>query len=324
VRRREFIAAIYGAALVLPGSAAAEQPGKVWRLGDVPPFTPEEGGHFARTLEQRLADLGDVEGRNIALLHRFAGPQPDKLQEAVASLVRQIDLLVVWGPIAGAAARKLAGGVPTVFISISFPVEIGLVQSLAHPGGNINGIAAEAATETYGKRLQILKEIAPDLKRVAVLSPVGDPNVGLYMESLGLAARELGVILLPVEIKSADDLGTAFAGIRESEAQALMVIRSALFAQLAKRIADLALVARLPSCYALKPAVMAGGLVSLDSSLGDMIRPATVQIDKIIKGTSPAEIPVEQPTKLDLVINLKPPECSGSRSRRRCSRWPTR
>ena len=169
---------------------------------NVLPFTPERGGHFALTLEQRLADLGYVEGRNIALIHRLAGPQPDKLQEAIVSLVQQADLLVVWGPIAGIAAKKLAGDVPTVCISISFPVEIGLVQSLAHPGGNMTGIAAEAASETYGKRLQILKEIVPDLKRVAVLSPIGDPNVGFDIKSLGLAAHELGVTLLPVDITS--------------------------------------------------------------------------------------------------------------------------
>jgi putative tryptophan/tyrosine transport system substrate-binding protein len=304
MRRRDFIGAIYSAALSLPFAAAGQRPGKVWRIGDVLPFTPERGGHFALTLEQRLADLGYVEGRNIALFHRLAGPQPDKLQEAIVSLVQQADLLVVWGPIAGIAAKKLAGDVPTVFISISFPVEIGLVQSLAHPGGNMTGTAAEAASETYGKRLQILKEIVPDLKRVAVLSPVGDPNVGFDIKSLGLAAHELGVTLLPVDITSADELATAFASFKHSGAEALIVIRSALASAVAKQIADLALAAHLPSCYAQRDLVTAGGLVSLDSSLPDMIRPAAVQIDKIIKGMSPADIPIEQPTRLELSINL--------------------
>ena len=169
MRRRDFIGAISGAAMALPLGAAAQQPGKVWRIGHVATSTPEIGGVFAQALEQRLADLGYVQGRNIVLLHRFAGSQQDKiLQEVIMSLVPQIDLLVVWAE-AAIAAKKLAVSVPTVFVSIGFPVELGLVQSLAHPGGNMTGVTSEAALETSGKRLQILKEIVPDLKRVAVL-----------------------------------------------------------------------------------------------------------------------------------------------------------
>jgi putative ABC transport system substrate-binding protein len=129
---------------------------------------PERGEPFAQALERCLADLGYVQGRNIVLLHRFAGAQMDKIEEAVISLLSQIDILVVWGN-AGFAAKKLAGGLPTVFISIGFPVELGLVQSLSHPGGNMTGIAAEAALEINGKRLQILKEIVPALNRVGVI-----------------------------------------------------------------------------------------------------------------------------------------------------------
>jgi len=147
VRRRDFIGAMYAAAMALPVSAAARQPGKVWRIGDVRTGTPEIGGPFAQALEQRLADLGYVQDRNIVLLHRFAGPQPDKIEEAIRSLLPQVDLLVVWGE-AAIAAKKLVSGVPTVFISIGFPVELGLVQSLAHPGGNMTGITSEAALET--------------------------------------------------------------------------------------------------------------------------------------------------------------------------------
>ena len=138
MRRRDFSAAICASALALPSGATAQQPGKVWRIGHVLTLTPEIGGILAQTLEQRLADLGYVQGRNIVLLHRFAGPQPDKIEEAIRSLVPQVDLLVVWGE-GAIAAKKLAVGVPTMFISIGFPVELGLVQSLAHPGGNMTG-----------------------------------------------------------------------------------------------------------------------------------------------------------------------------------------
>jgi len=303
MRRRDFIAVIYGAALASPSAALAQQPGKVWRIGDVGTSTPEIGRIFVQALEQSLTDLGYVQGRNIVLLHRFAGPQPDKIEEAIASLLPQIDLLVVWGE-GAIAAKKLAVGVPTVFISIGFPVELRLVQSLAHPGGNMTGITSEAALETSAKRLQILKEIVPELKRVAVLRPVDDP--AFVEEALqDLAARELGVTLLPVGIKSADDLEAAFASIKKDGTQAVMPTRSSLTFNLGKEIADLALAGHLASCYPFRQAVMAGGLVSLDPDRLAMTRPAAAQIDKIIRGTSPADIPVEQPSRFELYINLK-------------------
>jgi putative ABC transport system substrate-binding protein len=304
MRCRDFIGAIYGTAATLPFEAAAQQPGKVWRIGHVLTGAPSEtGGVFAQALEQSLADLGYVQGRNIVLLHRFAGPQPDKNREVITSLLPQIDLLVVWGE-AAIAAKKWAGGVPTVFISIGFPVELGLVQSLAHPGGNMTGITSEAALETSGKRLQILKEIVPDLKRVAVLHPADDPAF-VEQSWQDLASRELGLAIVRVDIKSAEDLDAAFDNIGKSEAGALIAARSTLTFVLGKQIADLALTAHLPSCYPFRQAVMAGGLVSLDPDRLAMTRPAAAQIGKIVKGVSPADIPVEQPSRFELYINLK-------------------
>jgi putative ABC transport system substrate-binding protein len=305
VRRRDLIGAMCGAAAALPFGANAQQPSKVWRIGDVLVVPPEQGEPFARALEQSLADLGYVQGRNIVLLHRFAGAQVDKIEEAIIALVPQVDLLVVWGN-AAIPAKKLAGGVSTVFISIGFPVELGLVAGLAHPGGKMTGIAAEAALEINGKRLQILKEIVPDLKRVAVLRDVADQMAaGLEWAALDQAARELGLTLVPVDIRSADKLEMAFAGIKKSGAEALFVTRTALLANAGKQIADLAIAAHLPSCDPFRRMVIAGGLVSLDADRLAMTRPAAAQIDKIIKGTSPADIPVEQPTRYELYINLK-------------------
>ena len=308
-RRRDFIGVIYGAALILPFRAYAQQPGKVWRIGDVLTVPPEQGAPFAQALERSLADLGYVQGRNIVLLHRFAGAQVDKLEEAIISLVPQVDLLVVWGN-AGMPAKRLAGGVPTVFISIGFPVELGLVQSLAHPGGNMTGIAAEAALEINGKRLQILKEIVPGLDRVAVLRNSADRSNSFYgtgfeWTALDQAARELGLTLVPVDIKSADELETAFADMKKSGAEALFVTRTALLANAGKQIADFAIATHLPSSCPFRRQVIAGGLVSLDADRLAMAGQAAGQIDKIIKGTSPADIPVEQPTRFELYINLK-------------------
>jgi len=288
MRRRDVIGAMCGVALALPRHAAAQQPGKVWRIGTVVPGTAEQSEPYAQALEQRLADFGYVQGRNIVWLHQFVAPQPDKIEEAVGSLVPQVDLLVVRGSIAAMAAKKLGSGLPTVFISSAFPVEIGLVHSLAHPGGNITGIASEAATETNQKRLQILKEIVPDLKRAAVLRVPDEPFTGLAMPSLDLAARQLGVTLIPVDIRSADDLAAAFASIQKSEAQALLVLGAVLVSALGKQIADLALATRLPSCHVFRDAVIAGGLVSLGPDLAANIPPAAAQIDKIIKGARPA------------------------------------
>jgi putative ABC transport system substrate-binding protein len=304
MRRRDFIGAIYAAAAALPLGAAAQQPSKVWRIGDVYLGPPEVGRIYAQAFERSLADFGYVQGRNIVLLVRYTGSQREEMQEAIISLLPQIDLLVVRGN-AAIEARKLAGAVPTVFISIGYPVELGLVQSLAHPGGNMTGITAEAALETNGKRLQILKDIAPDLNRVAVLRDSDTRQWGFEWTALDQAAHELGLTLVYVDIKSADDLEGAFAGMKTSEAAALFVTRTNVTFTAAKQIADLALAARLPSCHAFREAAMAGGLVSYGPDRSAMARPAAAQIDKIIKGTSPADIPVEQPTRYELYINLK-------------------
>jgi putative tryptophan/tyrosine transport system substrate-binding protein len=305
MKRREFLGLIYGVALALPDEAAAQQPSKVWRIGQVIVATPERGEILAKALEQGLVDVGYAQGRNIVLLTRFASPQPGKVEETILALVPKIDLLVVWSTMGGIAAKKVGSSVPTVFLSVGAPVEEGLVQSLAHPGGNMTGITFEASSETYGKRLQLLKEIIPDLKHVAVLGAVGDVNVGFAMTSFDRVAPGLGITFVSVDIRSAGDLEVAFGRMKESQVEAVIVIAGALTYTVGTRIADLALAAHLPSCFAFKEIVMAGGLISLGPDLVAFAGPAAAQIGKIIKGTSPADIPVEQPTRYELYINLK-------------------
>jgi len=217
----------------------------------------------------------------------------------------QIDLLVAWGTVGGTAAKEVANGMPTVFVSVGAPVEIGLVQSLAHPGGNMTGISFEAATETYGKRLQILKEIVPDLKRVAILRAVGDPNVAFAMRSIDAAARELNVTLFPLDMISVNDLDTTFSSLKDGAVEAVLAIAGGLTFTLGPEIADRALAARLPLCSPFRETVIAGGLVSLGPDYSAMARQAAAQIVKIIKGSRPADIPVEQPTRYEVYINLK-------------------
>ena len=195
VRRREVITLLGGAAAAAawPFVAKGQPTGKSWRIGQVIGGSAETNGHFARALEQRLGELGYRLGGNLVLVTRYANPQLPAMEDAIRSLIAEIDLLVAWGTIGAVAAKNVAGSLPVVFLTVGAPVEVGLVQSLSRPGGNMTGITFEAATETYGKRLQLLKEILPNLQNVAVLAAEGDANVTFAMQSLDKAAPGLGV-----------------------------------------------------------------------------------------------------------------------------------
>jgi putative tryptophan/tyrosine transport system substrate-binding protein len=258
-----------------------------------------------KTLFVNFVRAQNVHGKNIALLNRLVIPRPNAVEEEVVALLPNIDLLVVWGTIGGMAAKKFASSIPVVFLSVGAPVDIGLVQSLAHPGGNMTGISFEAAMETYAKRLQMLKEIIPSLSRVAVLRAQGDANVPFAMASLEKSAPTLGVTLTPIDIKTADELNTAFVEMHRSQAQALLVIAGALMYSNSKRIADLSLSYRLPSCHGFKETVADGELVSLGPDLVAMTVQAAAYIDKIARGAKPADLPVQQPTRYEVHVNLK-------------------
>jgi putative tryptophan/tyrosine transport system substrate-binding protein len=304
MRRRGFVALIVGAAVAWPFALRARQPQK-WRIGDVVGGTQETAGHLAKELAQRLEDLGYVQGKNITLLTRFVPPEAEAIEDAIRSLLPNIDLLVVRGTIGGVAAKKLAPSVPVIFISVGAPVDIGLVESLAHPGGNMTGITFEAAMETYAKRLQILKEIVPTLERVAVLSARGDANVPFAMASLQKLAPAMGVILTSIDIKSSDDLPAAFEEMQRHQPEGLIVVAGAFTYVNSRQIASLALAHRLPSCHAFRETVIAGGLVSLGPDLVAMNRQGAAYIDKIIRGAQPADLPVEQPERYEVFVNLK-------------------
>jgi putative ABC transport system substrate-binding protein len=311
MHRREFITLFGGAAVAWPLAARAQQPEKAWRVGQVIVGTPTTGGHLAAALEQQLGNLGYVQGRNITLLNRFTIPTPKAMEEAVLALIPSIDLLAIWGTVGGMAAKKFASTIPVVFLSVSAPVDVGLVESLAHPGGNMTGITFEAATETYAKRLQMLKEIMPSLSRVAVLRAQGDANVLFAMASLEKSAPALGVTLTPIDIKTADDLDSAFAEMQRSQAQALLVIAGGLTYVNSKKIADLALSHHQPSCHGFKETVADGGLVSLGPDLIAMTGQAAAYIDKIVRGAKPADLPVQQPTRYEVHVNLKTAKALG-------------
>ena len=215
MRRRDLIAGAFVAATV--GGAKAQQPAKVWRIGQVLVGTTAVMGHLASALEDRLAELGD--GPLVVITDRYAHPDPTSAEAEIAGAIRDADLLVVWSTVGGVAAKRLAVPLPVVFLSVGAPVDIGLVSSLAHPGGNMTGVTFELSTETYAKPLQILKEIIPTLGAVAVLRARGDANVAFAMQSLERWAPQLGIRLVPVDVASPDELEGAFAEIETSGAR---------------------------------------------------------------------------------------------------------
>jgi putative ABC transport system substrate-binding protein len=308
MRRREFIGLLGGAVIAWPGSSRADSLRRIWRVGIVQGTGTEQ---LARELESRLGDLGYADGKNIVLVKQFAEPNLQAVENAISSLIPDIDLLVVGGTVGGVAAKKLAAAKPVVFISVGAPVEIGLVESLSRPGGNMTGITFEAATETYAKRLQILKEIVPEVKRVAVLQAQGDANAKFAMASLEKAAPDLGVQLAPISAGSSGELAAAFNEMERSQSGALIVIAGLLTYGNGQQIADLALAHRLPSCHAFRETVALGGLASLGPDLMAVLGQAAGYIDQIIRGTESRELPVQQPTRYEFAINLKTAKALG-------------
>jgi putative ABC transport system substrate-binding protein len=252
-----------------------------------------------------LVDLGYVGGKNIVLIQKRSDPNIEAVESAILSLIPAVGLLVVGGTVGGVAAKKLVTSLPVVFVAVGAPIEIGLVESLSHPGGNMTGITFEAAAETYGKRLQILKEIQPKLSRVAVLQAQEDANVKFAIASLERAAPDLGVSLSPIGVGSPGEMASAFDEMERRQCEAVIVIAGVLTYGSGQQIAELALAHHLPSCHAFRETVAAGGLVSLGPDLVAVWRQAAGYIDKIIHGTEPKELPVQQPTRYELAINLK-------------------
>lgn len=305
MRRREFISLLGGTAATWPFLARAEERTPRRRIGNVLVGTPAVVGRLGAALEQRLAEVGYQNGRNIDIVTRIVLPQREIVEHAIAALRPDIDVLVVGGTIGGVAAKKVAPDIPTVFHSVGAPVDIGLVQSLAHPGGNMTGLSFEAAIEAHGKRLQLLKETVPHLGRVAVLRAPDDPNTKIAMSALEQSAPQLALTLSPFDVRSADDFDNAFGEMHRSRIEAVLVVAGSLTYSNGRRIADLSVQAHLPSCHAFREAVIAGGLMSFGPDLVEIARLVATYLDKIMRGAKPADLPVQEPNQFDLCINLK-------------------
>jgi len=285
--------------------AEAQQAKKIRRIGLLSPFSPADSALWHQAFRQGLRDLGWIEGKNISIEYRYAEGRSDRLPDLAADLVRlQVDIIVASVAPDALAAKNATRTIPIVMASAGDPVQLGLVDSLARPGGNITGLS-QMAYELAGKRLELLKEIVPKLSRVAVLWDPPDRGSTLSWNEIQLPGRQLGVQLHSLEVRSPNDFDKAFEEATRAGADALAIMPSPLFVTNLQRLAALAAKSRLPSIFHLRAFVDAGGLVSYGIDRSDLFRRAATYVDKILKGAKPADLPVEQPMKFELVINLK-------------------
>jgi len=302
LRRREFITLLGGAA-TWPLAARAQQAGKLPTIGFLGQTTRSGGSEWVAAFVQRLHELGWNEGRTIAIEYRWAEGREERFAELAAELVRlKVDVIVTSGTPQVLAAKQATSVIPIVFATAGDPVGNNLVASLARPGGNVTGLS-NLISETGGKRLEFLREVVPGLRRLAILANVSNPAVVLDMGDVQAAARTLGLEVTTLEIRRAQDIVPAFEALN-GRAEALYVSSDALVNANRIRINILAVGARLPTMHGSGDYVEAGGLMSYGVNFPDQFRRTADYVDKILRGAKPGDIPVEQPTKFDLIINL--------------------
>jgi putative ABC transport system substrate-binding protein len=297
-------AAVVLGLLAAPLAVGAQRPGQPRRIGVL-------AGREGDALREGLRELGWVEGQNVVFEYRSSGRQLDQMAAAAAELVRLEPEVIVAGSAAAAmAVKRVTRAIPVVFILVADPVADGLVASLAHPGGNLTGLTT-LSRELGGKRLQLLAQVVPNLSRVAVVYNPADPGAAGGIGEQHAAARTLGLTLQLVQVRSPDEIDTAFSAIKQWRAQALAVPPGPFAAANQARIEELALKLRLPTVYASRSFAERGGLMAYGPSYGDLARRAAAYVDKILRGAKPADLPVEQPTKFELVVNLRTAKALG-------------
>ena len=305
-KRRDFITLLGGAA-AWSLAARAQQPGKRWRIA----FITQAEQDIYEALFERLRELGYVEGQNTIIERRYAEGRTERFDEFAAEMVRlKADLIITITTPAALAAKNATTSIPIVIPTAIDPVGTGLIASLAHPGGNVTG-GAILTGEMAAKRLELLKEVVPTVSRTAVLWNRANPANALAWRDTQVAARALGVILQSHEVQGPNDFEVAFAKMAEERPDALFVLDDALTSLYRKEIADFAMQKRLPSVFAAKDRVEAGGLMSYGPRYPEMMRRAASLVDKILKGAQPADLPMEQPTTFELVINLRTAKALG-------------
>ena len=306
MRRRDFLGVLSGAVgapLTLPLAAGAQQGDRVQVIGYLGVTTPSDGGERTTAFVRQLHELGWIEGRTVAIEYRWAEGRGERYTEIAAEFVRlKVDVIVTAGG-AVLAAKQATSVIPIVFAVANDPVGSGLVASLARPGGNVTGLSLQF-TDIAGKRLEFLREIVPGLRRLGIMANIRYPGAVLESREVQAMARTLGLEIARVEIERPEDIPIVFKTLR-SRAEALYVCADPLLGTHRTWINTLALAARVPTMHGNREHIEAGGLMSYGANFTDLYRRAAHFVDKVLRGTKPANIPVEQPTKFDFVINLK-------------------
>jgi putative tryptophan/tyrosine transport system substrate-binding protein len=304
IKRRDFVTLLSGAA-AWPIAARAQQSAKIPRIGIV------DDSPIWNAFRHGLRDLGYLEGQNIAFDYRYAGGLPDRLAWVVVELVhRPVDLIATFGTPPTLAAKQATTTIPIVMMGVGDPVGSGLVSSLARPGGNITGNTI-LGPEVAGKRLQLLKEVIPSLSRVAFLWNPDNASHPAQLAELRVAVEALGIKLLPVPVRSSDEFDNAFAGMIRERPDAFLMTNDPFHQLSIGRIIDFLANNRLPGMFVTREVAVAGGLLSYGASLPDLFRRGAVYVHKILQGTKPADLPIEQPVKFELVVNLKTAKAMG-------------
>src|SRR5215203_5060014 len=302
MRRREFITLLGGAAAAFPISARAQQRGRIPTIGFVGPLSSSTMSQWTAAFVQRLRELGWIEGRTVAIEYRWGEGRSERFPEIMAEFVRlKVSVIVTGGTAAVIAAKQATSVIPIVFGSVADPVATGLVASLARPGGNVTGLSNQSA-DMPGKRLELLREIVPGLRRLAIMANINNPSNVLELSEGQAAARTLGLDSIKLEIRRVEDIVPAIESLK-GDADALYVVTDALVNTNRIRINTLALGARLPTMFGEKGYVESGGLMSYGPNFSDLYRSAGDYVDKILRGAKPANLPVEQPTKFELIVN---------------------
>jgi putative ABC transport system substrate-binding protein len=313
IRGVALVAVLAVSLLAAPLAADAQQAGKVPRIGFLSLTSPSDRPPLLDAFRQRLRELGWVEGQNIVIDYRYAEGRVDRLPDLAAELVRlKVDLIVASaGAQAAAAAKNATETIPIVMIFVRDPVGTGLIASLARPGGNVTGVSGSAGLEMFAKQLELLKETVPKIRRVAILSNPDNAYHQFAIREVNVAARSLGVQLQLLEARGPNEFDGAFAAMAKERVGAVLVLSDAIFGSHRTRLADLAARSRLPAAFGVRDSVEAGGLMSYGPSFLDSYRQAATYVDRILRGAKPAELPVEQPTQFELVINMKTAKALG-------------
>jgi putative ABC transport system substrate-binding protein len=303
MRRRDFITRIAASAVAWPLAARAQQPGKLQTIGFFGALTSSAASQWTAAFVQRLRELGWIEGRNIAIEYRWLEGRAERAGEIAAEFVRlKVDVIVTHATAPVLAAKQATSVIPIVFAVAADPLGAGVVASLARPGGNVTGLSNQQ-TDLAGKRLELLRELVPGLRGLAIICNVGNPSTVLDMGEAQAAAKALGLEITALEIRRPEDIAPAFDALK-GRAEALYVCGDTLTATNRIRINTLAVAARLPTMHGAREYVEAGGLMSYAPNFPGLFRRAADYVDKILRGAKPADLPVEQPTKFDLVVNL--------------------